>query len=216
MIVTYQTRWITTQHTTFDNGTADDFFAKQLSASQNGTTEFTHRAIDEYKKFILLCCISPTGAAPPKKVAENILGTAPPVRIWPPPGKKHTAPNAPPTRENAIKSLTTVFIFLLPFLFCALAFRQHIPCILSHPQLPLLSTIYTIYILLTLSPYLLHKQHHIQTIATRDLRQFIVCRPLPFPPMSLPLRKTDVMAVEQTILMTIKRKHYLQFNPNNL
>jgi uncharacterized protein (TIGR04222 family) len=70
MIQAYQTLWTKLRRFTFDDGTAIDTFAKKLATSQNWTTNFTQRAINEYKKFILLCCVSPQGAAPPKIVDE--------------------------------------------------------------------------------------------------------------------------------------------------
>lgn len=45
-------------------------FSKKLAKENNWTTVFTNRAIEEYKKFIFLCCISPTGASPSPVVDE--------------------------------------------------------------------------------------------------------------------------------------------------
>lgn len=70
MLQTYQTLWNKLRHFTFDDGIATDSFAQKLATSQNWTPAFTERAISEYKKFLLLCCVSPTGAAPPRIVDE--------------------------------------------------------------------------------------------------------------------------------------------------
>jgi len=47
-----------------DEGTAAVPFSAKLSASQGWSVRFTGRAIEEYRKFLLLCCISEKGAAP--------------------------------------------------------------------------------------------------------------------------------------------------------
>lgn len=43
-------------------------FSKKLAKEENWSLDFTRRAIDEYKKFIYLCCILPNGASPSKTV----------------------------------------------------------------------------------------------------------------------------------------------------
>lgn len=53
-----------------DDGTAVIPFSAKLAASENWSAEFTQRAIEEYKKFILLCCISEKGASPSQTVDE--------------------------------------------------------------------------------------------------------------------------------------------------
>lgn len=45
-------------------------FSRKLAAEQHWIEAFTRRAIEEYKRFIYLCCISPTGASPPPIVDE--------------------------------------------------------------------------------------------------------------------------------------------------
>jgi hypothetical protein len=45
-------------------------FSAKLSSQQNWSPSFTKRAIEEYRRFIFLCCISPTGASPSKVVDE--------------------------------------------------------------------------------------------------------------------------------------------------
>lgn len=44
----------------------DAFFplSKKLAKEENWSQEFTNKAIEEYKKFVYLCCISPIGASP--------------------------------------------------------------------------------------------------------------------------------------------------------
>jgi uncharacterized protein (TIGR04222 family) len=45
-------------------------FSKKLAQENNWTLSLTNRAIEEYKKFIYLCCISPNGASPSAIVDE--------------------------------------------------------------------------------------------------------------------------------------------------
>ncbi len=45
-------------------------FSKKLTAKMHWSASYTHRAIAEYKRFIYLCCISPTGASPAPIVDE--------------------------------------------------------------------------------------------------------------------------------------------------
>jgi uncharacterized protein (TIGR04222 family) len=45
-------------------------FSKKLAKENNWSPAFTGKAIEEYKKFIFLCCISPTGASPSPIVDE--------------------------------------------------------------------------------------------------------------------------------------------------
>ncbi|AZB19010.1 hypothetical protein EG352_15085 [Chryseobacterium indologenes] len=47
---------------------ADFPFSKKLAKEENWTAEFTKTAIEEYKKFVYLCCILPHGASPSKIV----------------------------------------------------------------------------------------------------------------------------------------------------
>ncbi|MHA4811559.1 glycine-rich domain-containing protein [Flavitalea flava] len=62
--------WEKIQNFRFDDEKATITFSKKLAAKQNWTSSFTKRAIDEYRKFILLCCISENGAAPSHAVDE--------------------------------------------------------------------------------------------------------------------------------------------------
>lgn len=45
-------------------------FSKKLAQQNNWTLSFTNRAIEEYKKFIFLCCVSPAGASPSEIIDE--------------------------------------------------------------------------------------------------------------------------------------------------
>lgn len=45
-------------------------FSQKLKDQQKWTASYTDRVIEEYKKFIFLCCISPKGASPSKAVDE--------------------------------------------------------------------------------------------------------------------------------------------------
>jgi uncharacterized protein (TIGR04222 family) len=62
--------WEKIQNFQLDDPTSAFPFSKKLSKENNWATAFTHRAIEEYKKFIFLCCISPTGASPSAIVDE--------------------------------------------------------------------------------------------------------------------------------------------------
>ena len=65
-----QTLWTKIQAFDFDGASPVNLFTKKLAAEQNWTIAFTQKAIEEYKKFMLLCCTSPTGAAPSQTVDE--------------------------------------------------------------------------------------------------------------------------------------------------
>ncbi|WP_343307836.1 hypothetical protein AAHN97_11880 [Chitinophaga niabensis] len=45
-------------------------FSGKLAREQNWSATFTQRAIHEYKRFVYLCCVSPTGASPSQIVDE--------------------------------------------------------------------------------------------------------------------------------------------------
>lgn len=48
----------------FDDPAAALPFSRKLARENKWDPAFTHRAINEYRRFIYLCCISPTGASP--------------------------------------------------------------------------------------------------------------------------------------------------------
>lgn len=66
----YQTLWNKIQNFTFDDENAVTTFSGKLAVSQNWSPEFTQRVIEEYRRFMLLCCVSENGAAPSKLVDE--------------------------------------------------------------------------------------------------------------------------------------------------
>ena len=66
----YLELWTKIQQFAIDDETSTVRFSDKLASEQGWQPAFTARAIEEYKKFILLCCISPTGAAPSKIVDE--------------------------------------------------------------------------------------------------------------------------------------------------
>ena len=62
--------WQKIQAFSFDDPAAVTPFSAKLAATENWSASFTKKAIEEYRKFILLCCISPSGAAPSQVVDE--------------------------------------------------------------------------------------------------------------------------------------------------
>jgi len=56
--------WERLQKFSLDNANATFPFSKKLAKEESWTFDFTQRAIEEYKKFVYLCCISPNGASP--------------------------------------------------------------------------------------------------------------------------------------------------------
>src|ERR1700709_1185766 len=62
--------WDKIRNFPMDDESATITFSSKLAAVQNWTAAFTQKAIDEYKRFIFLCCILEAGAAPSKAVDE--------------------------------------------------------------------------------------------------------------------------------------------------
>ncbi|HEX6429775.1 MAG TPA: hypothetical protein VF008_18910 [Niastella sp.] len=62
--------WIAIQQFPLDDPNAEITFSHKLSAKQNWSPTFTERVVEEYRKFIFLCCISPNGASPSQAVDE--------------------------------------------------------------------------------------------------------------------------------------------------
>lgn len=56
--------WQRIQRFSLDAQDASFPFSKKLAKEENWSLNFTQRAIDEYKKFVYLCCILPNGASP--------------------------------------------------------------------------------------------------------------------------------------------------------
>jgi hypothetical protein len=62
--------WEQIQKFNLDDPTSSYPFSQKLADHNNWSSSFTKQAIAEYKKFIYLCCISPTGASPSQVVDE--------------------------------------------------------------------------------------------------------------------------------------------------
>ncbi|MCS3796242.1 hypothetical protein [Niastella sp. OAS944] len=62
--------WNKIQQFAFDEPNAEITFSKKLASQQKWSASYTQRVIEEYRRFIFLCCISPNGAAPSKAVDE--------------------------------------------------------------------------------------------------------------------------------------------------
>jgi uncharacterized protein (TIGR04222 family) len=62
--------WSSIQQFPLDDPHAEITFSRKLSAKQNWSPFFTERVVAEYRKFLLLCCISPNGASPSQAVDE--------------------------------------------------------------------------------------------------------------------------------------------------
>lgn len=60
--------WENIQHFAFDDPSSDFPFSKKLQQENHWNKDFTSRAIEEYRKFIFLCCILPNGASPSEAV----------------------------------------------------------------------------------------------------------------------------------------------------
>ncbi len=62
--------WDKIQRFAFDDPNATITFSKKLADQQRWSALYTQRVIEEYRRFIFLCCISPNGASPSKAVDE--------------------------------------------------------------------------------------------------------------------------------------------------
>ncbi len=60
--------WNRLQNFTLDHPKAEFPFSRKLAKEENWTESFTQKAIEEYKKFVYLCCTLPNGASPSKIV----------------------------------------------------------------------------------------------------------------------------------------------------
>ena len=63
-----QELWENIQNFNFDDQNSSYPFSRKLANENNWSFSFTQQAIAEYRKFIFLCCISPTGASPSETV----------------------------------------------------------------------------------------------------------------------------------------------------
>jgi hypothetical protein len=70
LMLTNKTLWQNIQNFMLDDATAKFPFSKKLAKEQKWTVEFTNKAIEEYKKFMYLCCVSQSGASPSKIIDE--------------------------------------------------------------------------------------------------------------------------------------------------
>jgi uncharacterized protein (TIGR04222 family) len=66
----YLPLWNKIQAFVFDDEKAVVTFSGKLAAEQKWSIPFTQKAIEEYRKFILLCCVSEKGAAPSQTIDE--------------------------------------------------------------------------------------------------------------------------------------------------
>ncbi|MBO9200753.1 MULTISPECIES: hypothetical protein [Niastella] len=66
----HQPLWNKIQQFAFDDPNATITFSKKLADQQRWPASYTERVIEEYRRFIFLCCISPNGASPSKAVDE--------------------------------------------------------------------------------------------------------------------------------------------------
>lgn len=66
----HQLLWTNIQQFAFDEPNAVVTFSKKLADQQKWSAAYTQRVIEEYRRFIFLCCISPKGASPSKAVDE--------------------------------------------------------------------------------------------------------------------------------------------------
>ncbi|WP_419494325.1 glycine-rich domain-containing protein [Chryseobacterium bernardetii] len=64
MLLKDESLWNRIQGFSLDASDADFPFSKKLAKEENWSLEFTRKAIEEYKKFVYLCCILPKGASP--------------------------------------------------------------------------------------------------------------------------------------------------------
>lgn len=64
MILKDESLWNRIQGFSLDASDAVFPFSKKLAKEENWSLDFTRKAIEEYKKFVYLCCILPNGASP--------------------------------------------------------------------------------------------------------------------------------------------------------
>jgi uncharacterized protein (TIGR04222 family) len=62
--------WSKIQQFQLDDETSTTTFSAKLASKQNWSAAYTKRAVAEYRRFLFLCCISPSGAAPSQPVDE--------------------------------------------------------------------------------------------------------------------------------------------------
>ncbi|MES2864917.1 MAG: hypothetical protein V4666_12405 [Bacteroidota bacterium] len=62
--------WDKISHFKIDDKNSDFTFSKRLARENNWSLEYSKRVIDEYKKFIFLCCVTKTGVTPSDQVDQ--------------------------------------------------------------------------------------------------------------------------------------------------
>ncbi|WP_027387256.1 glycine-rich domain-containing protein [Chryseobacterium gregarium] len=67
-IVQDSSLWNRIQGFSLDTPGAEIPFSKKLATEENWTESFTQKAVEEYKKFVYLCCIVPGGASPSRVI----------------------------------------------------------------------------------------------------------------------------------------------------
>lgn len=68
MVLRNENLWQRIESFSLDAENATFPFSKKLAKEENWSMEFTQKAIEEYKKFVYLCCVSPNGASPSETV----------------------------------------------------------------------------------------------------------------------------------------------------
>jgi uncharacterized protein (TIGR04222 family) len=66
----HRSLWSAIQQFPLNDPDAEITFSRKLSAKQNWSPSYTEQVIEEYRKFLFLCCISPNGASPSQAVDE--------------------------------------------------------------------------------------------------------------------------------------------------
>src|ERR1044072_1455132 len=66
----HRSLWSAIQQFPLNDPNAEITFSRKLSAKQNWSPSYTEQVIEEYRKFLFLCCISPNGASPSQAVDE--------------------------------------------------------------------------------------------------------------------------------------------------
>ncbi|SDQ42843.1 hypothetical protein SAMN05421664_1572 [Chryseobacterium soldanellicola] len=64
MLLQNDSLWSRLQEFSLDAPNVDFPFSKKLAKEESWTVDFTKKAIEEYKKFVYLCCVLPNGASP--------------------------------------------------------------------------------------------------------------------------------------------------------
>jgi len=62
--------WDKISHFKIDDENSDFTFSKRLARENNWSLEYSKKVMDEYKKFIFLCCVTKTGVTPSDQVDQ--------------------------------------------------------------------------------------------------------------------------------------------------